>query len=130
MIPRLDESSFQIYAAKSYDNKNCMDILEFQEDLSRIKYIKRLFKKYDETKMLKERLVLNHLIVFYNVFDNSAATRILVFRLEEYLRFLKPFLEFLNYWPDKIENIGFDGITIYSDDIDSDEYIMKTLRGI
>jgi len=62
----IDDNNFLLYAAKHYDNPNCTDVLEFQEDLNRIKYIKRLFKKYSETGELKERLIINHLTVVYN----------------------------------------------------------------
>ena len=126
----LDESTFAVYAAKNYDNKDCCDILELQDDLNRIKYIKRLFKKYEDTGVLKDRLVINHIIVIYNVFEHEAATRMLVFKLGEYLRYLKPFLVFLHYWPDKIEKIGAEELTIYSDDVESDEHIVETLGRI
>ena len=64
----IDESNFLLFAAKNYDNPQCHDILEFQDDLQRFKYLKRLFSKYEETGKIKERLVFKHLIVLYNVF--------------------------------------------------------------
>lgn len=92
MIDNLTEQNFSLFAAQSYNNPSCMDVLEFQEDLNRIKYLKRLFKRYDEKGDLKERLVINHLIVIYNVFEREAATRMLVMKLDGYLHYLKPFL--------------------------------------
>ena len=89
----LNDKNFMLYAAKFYDNKNCVDILEFHDDLNRIKYLKRLFKKYKETGDIKVQLVINHLIVVYNVFYPTAATKMLVFKLDEYLDYLKPFLK-------------------------------------
>ena len=79
----LTEANFELYAAQHYDNPNCIDILEFQDDLSRIKYIKRLFKRYKETNDLKVRLILNHLVTFYNVFPPEYGTKMLIFKLEE-----------------------------------------------
>jgi hypothetical protein len=128
MIEQLTEHNFSLYAATYYDNPNCTDILEFYEDLNRIKYIKRLFKKYEDTGDLKERLVLNHLITFYNVFDSRGGTKMLIFKLHEHLQYLKPFLVLLNYWPEKID--GIEGLNILDDDIKMDENIVKVLRGI
>ena len=60
MNGELTEKNFLVYAMKAYNNPHCMDLEEFQEDLKRIKYIKRLFKKYLETGQLRARLVINH----------------------------------------------------------------------
>lgn len=128
MIETLTEHNFSLYAAKYYDNPNCTDILEFHEDLNRIKYIKRLLKKYEETGELKERLILNHIITFYNVFEPVAGTRMLIYKLKDQLQYLKPFLVFLNYWPERLENI--DGIEVQSSDVPLDTNIVKVLRGI
>jgi len=127
---KIDESNFMLFAAKHYDNTNCTDVLEFQEDLNRIKYIKRLFKKYDETGVLKERLILNHLIVFYNVFQPEAATKMLCYKLIDYLPYLKPFLEFLSFWPEMITGLGRDELSLVSNEIQSDENIIVQLREI
>lgn len=126
----IDESNFSLYAAKHYDNANCTDVLEFQEDLNRIKYIKRLFKKYEETGVLKERLILNHLIVFYNVFQPEAATKMLCYKLIDYLKYLKPFLEFLSFWPAYIDGLGRENHTILSNEVESDVTIITSLRKI
>jgi hypothetical protein len=126
----LDESNFLLFTAKNYDNPNCMDQLEFEEDLNRIKYIKRLFKKYKDKGELKERLILNHLIILYNVFQHEACTKILCFKLNEYIDYLKPFLLYLNYWPtnEEIGSFGFDEKYIYNSDIKMDQYIINVLR--
>mgnify|MGYP006251878411 FL=1 len=65
MFETLDDSNFMLFAAKYYDNPSCVDTNEFEDDLSRIKYIKRLFRKYKDTGELRERLIFNHLIVLY-----------------------------------------------------------------
>jgi len=96
----LNEENFLIYAIKNYDNPECKSMAEFEEDLSRFVYLKRLFRKYHKTGELKERLILNHLITFYNVFGVQAATRILFYKIEPELHYiLKTFLVYLNYVP-------------------------------
>jgi hypothetical protein len=129
MDDKVDETNFVLYAAKNYDNPGCFDTLEFYEDLKRIKYIKRHFNKYAESGELKERLILNHIIVLYNVFGN-AATKLLMFRLQGHYNYLKPFLIFLNRMPESITGIGIQNTTIYSSDIAIDQYIVDTLRKI
>jgi len=130
MFETLDDSNFMLFAAKFYDNPSCMDQLEFEEDLKRIKYIKRLFRKYKDGGELRERLILNHLIVLYNVFYHKSCTRMLCFRLYEYLDYLKPFLVYLNYWPEKVDAIGVDKEIIIGSQIAVDQSIIDTLRKI
>lgn len=97
----LTDNTLMLYAMKHYDNSQCMGIQEFQEDLGRIKYIKRLFRKYQKNGVLRERLILNHIIIMYNVFGIRAATRILFFKIDqEHHSLLKTFLVFLNYLPE------------------------------
>jgi hypothetical protein len=129
MIDKLDETNFLLYAAKHYDNPQCFDTLEFYEDLARFKYIKRLYNRYEETNELKERLVLNHLIILYNVFG-PAATKMLFFKLDGYHHMLKPFIVLLGRMPDIIKGIGIQNKTIFSSDIHMDEKIVQILRKI
>lgn len=130
MIEKLDETNFLLYCAKYYDNPQCFDTLEFYDDLKRIKYIKRLFNKYVESGDLKERLILNHIIVLCNVFGPVHASRILFFKLKTFYPQLKPFLEILGYMPEKINNIGFIPFEVNSEDVLSDPYIEEVLRNI
>lgn len=129
MIDKLDETNFLLYAAKHYDNPQCFDTLEFYEDLARFKYIKRLFNRYEESGDLKERLIINHLIILYNVFGTSA-TRMLFFKLDGYYHMLKPFVVLLGQMPEIIHGIGIQNKTIISSDIHMDENIVKILRKI
>jgi hypothetical protein len=129
MIDKLDESNFMLYAAKHYDNPQCFDTLEFYEDLSRFKYIKRLFNRYEESGELKERLILNHLIILYNVFG-PATTKMLFFKLNGHLHLLKPFIILLGFLPDKVTGVGVENKTIIISDIHMDENIVKLLRKI
>jgi hypothetical protein len=88
---------------KHYDNPQCTSIEEFHEDMNRIKYLKRLLRKYKSTGILRERLILNHIIIFYNIFGVEAGTRLLFNRIEEDLHpYLKTFIVFINSLPDKI----------------------------
>lgn len=126
----VDDGNFMLYAAKAYENPNCTDILEFNDDLNRIKYIKRLFNKHLEKNDLKERLIINHIVVLYNVFEINSCTMMLVYKLREYLPQLKPFLVMLNYWPEKIHGVGKDKETIIGSDVSLDQDIVARLRKI
>lgn len=124
----LSDKNFLIYAAKAYDRPSCIQS-EFEEDLNRIQYIKRLLTKYYSTKVLKDRLIMNHLIIFYNVFGVEAATKMLFYRLEKRdLEVIKPFLLLLNYLPTVVA--GIDGRTIITSDIKLDKGAVKALRQI
>lgn len=125
----LNEDNFLLCAAKWYDNPQCFDTVEFYDDIKRFKYLKRLFGKYAEFGDLKEQLILNHIIILYNVFG-EAATKMLFMKLEGYHHYLKPFIVLLGYMPDKIEHIGADDRTIYSSDITMDQHIINVLRKI
>jgi len=125
----LTEENFPMFAMREYNNMQCTDLEEFHDDLKKIKYIKRLFNIYKNDGQLKERLILNHLIVFYNVFPIQAGTRILFYKIEEHFwPMLKTFLIFLDRMPDKIESIR--GKTILSTDIKLDDGIVTRLRTI
>ena len=123
----LNEKNFLLYAMQHYENPQCVEVEEFNDDLKKIKYIKRLFNQYAIEGVLKERLLLNHIIVFYNVFSVEAATRILFYKLEENIwPMLKTFLFYLNFLPNKIESIN--GRTILTTEILMDQGIVDSLR--
>lgn len=126
----INETNFILYAAKHYNNPDCFDTEEFLTDLKRFKYIKRLFNKYKETGDLRERLILNHIIIIYNVFGIVPATKMLFFRLDGNYDCLKPFLEFLGYLPKKVYDIGITRSTIICSDIIGDIKIEEALRKI
>jgi hypothetical protein len=106
----LDNKNFELYAAKYYDNPCCLSVEDFYEDLARFKYIIRLLRRYRETGLIQERLVLNHIISIYNVFDIKAATRMMFYRIDDELwSALKTFLIYLNYLPtSQYKNINVD----------------------
>ena len=125
----LNDDNFLMFAMKEYNDIQCTDIEEFYDDLKKIKYIKRLFNIYKNTGQLKERLILNHLIVFYNVFPVQSGTRILFYKIEKsFWPMLKTFLIFLDRMPEKIDSIR--GETIRTSDIQLDEGIVTRLRSI
>lgn len=124
----LNDENFLIYAVKMYDSPHCI-MSEFEGDLKRTKYVKRLFNRYKQTKVLKERLILNHIILLYNVFGAEAATRILFYRVDEKdYDVLKTFLIYLNYMPEKVK--GIRGKDIISSDIFIDMTAAELLRQI
>jgi hypothetical protein len=97
----LTSNNYIMFAMKHYDNPQCLDIDEFYSDINRIKYLKRLFKRYTTTGELKERLILNHIIVLSNVFGIVPCARLLFFRMEnDYHQLLKTFMVFLNVLPE------------------------------
>ena len=123
----LNEKNFLLYAMKEYDNPQCVQVEEFYDDLKKVKYIKRLFNQYLNEGVLKERLLLNHIIVFYNVFPVRSATRMLFLKIEEkFWPILKTFLVYLSYMSEIIEPIN--GRAILSDDIQLDQGVVDKLR--
>tara|TARA_R110002020_G_scaffold367435_1_gene579309 strand:+ start:110 stop:502 length:393 start_codon:yes stop_codon:yes gene_type:complete len=125
----LTDHNVDMYALKAYDNIHCENIDEFYDDMKRIKYIKRLFNRYTQTGELKDRLILNHIIVLYNVFPVEAASRILFFKIDvnDYSK-LKTFLVFLGYMPEVVK--GVRGRDILNSDISLDVSIISKLRNI
>ena len=124
----LDSSNFLLYAAKHYDNPQCFDTKDFYDDLKRFKYLKRLFNRYKETGELKERLIINHLQVLYNLFGSEATTRMLFFSLKKHHECLKPFLILFNNMPEIVKNI--EGKDILNSNITMDLTVVETLRKI
>ena len=97
MYETINPNNVVMYAIKNYENPQCEGEKEFEDDLKRFKYIKRLLRKHYDTGVLKERLILNHLIVLHNVFNTTACVTLLLYKIqEEYWPVLKSFLIFLN----------------------------------
>jgi hypothetical protein len=123
---QLEESTFSLFAARHYDNPNCRDVEEFNEDLMRFSHILRLFNRYRNTGELRERLILNHLIVIYNTFG-SRATEMLFLKMEGHHSQLKPFVDFLAFLP---ETVKYSGRIIITDTIEPDAIITEKLKEI
>ena len=122
----LNEDNYLVYALQNYNSPECSGMDDFEEDVKRFKYLKRLFRRYERTEVLNDRLILNHLIVLYNVFD-KAATPLLFYKIDkEHWSVLKTFLVFLNRMP--MEQIVTGGVR--GDDIQLDMKVIKILREI
>lgn len=128
MFDDLNDDNFMIYAMKCYNSPNCV-MSEFEGDIKRTKYLKRLFRKYKVTKILKERLILNHIILLNNVFGPQVTSRILFYRTDEKdYDVLKTFLVYLGIMPDFIG--GLNGKNIRSADISLDMNVAEILEKI
>jgi hypothetical protein len=130
MIDKVDETNFLLYAAKHYENPHCYDTVEFYEDLNRFKYIKRLLNKYEETGEIKDRLIINHLTIIYNVFGVEAGTRLLFLKLRNYLHLIKPFLILMGTLPDVVYKVGIEGHDVFTSEIPMEQSIVDVLRKI
>ena len=97
----LTPETIDIFAKRHYDNPSDVNSEEFEDDMKRFKYLKRLFRKFDTTKELKSRLIINHIIVLTNVFGIDAATTLLFFKIDrQHWALLKTFLVFLHFMPE------------------------------
>ena len=128
MFDDLNDNNFMMYAAKCYTSPHCI-MSEFEGDIKRTKYLKRLFRKYKVTKSLKERLILNHIILLNNVFGPDPMARILFYKIDERDHdILKTFLSYLNLMPEMI--YGINGKNIRSSDIPLDINVAEILTQI
>jgi hypothetical protein len=124
----LNNDNIMMYAMKAYDRPNCI-MSEFKDDMKRFNYLKRLFRRYRKLGELREQLVLNHLVVLYNVFGPEVATRTLFFKMskDDYST-LKTYLLFLSYMPERVR--GIKGQDIISSDVPVDMVVAQTLRDL
>ena len=97
MYENITSDNVMMFAVKYYDNPQCEGEKEFHDDMKRFKYIKRLLRKHKDHSILKERLLLNHIIILNNLFGPEACVTLLLFKIQrEYWCTLKSFLLFLN----------------------------------
>jgi hypothetical protein len=129
MNEKLTDKNFLLFCATHYDNAQYASTEDFIEDMNRIKYIKKLVTRYVENGELKERLILNHIIVLNNCFGPEALCRILYLKLKPQMRYIKPFLVLLNIIPDEIRNVN-DEVVVFTDEIEMDELIVQRLRKV
>ncbi len=128
MIDELNDDNFLIYAMKCYNAPHCI-MSEFESDIKRTKYLKRLFRRYKITKSLKERLILNHIILLNNVFGPEATSRILFYKIDERdYDILKTFLSYLNIMPEMVYGIKGKNISVV--EIPIDVNVAEILRKI
>jgi hypothetical protein len=122
---KLNEGNFLIYAMHHYDNPQCHSLQEFEEDIKKFLYLKKLLSRYKNYDELRERLILNHIIVLYNIFGD-AATRMLFHKIDKSCwDVLVTFLVYLDRMPEELPEYG-----IILSDIVLDETIISTLRKI
>jgi hypothetical protein len=110
LFDELNNANFELYAAKHYRNLQCLSTEEFYDDVAKFKYVVRLLRRYRDTGKIQERLILNHIISIYNVFEIAAANRMMFHRVDVNLwPVLKTFLIYLNYLPENLhKNINID----------------------
>lgn len=121
----LNENNFLVYAMHHYDNPQCHSLEEFEEDLKKFLYLKKLLSRYKKDGELRERLILNHIIVLYNVFGD-AATNMLFYKIDEsHWSVLITFLVYLERMPEEIPNYS-----ILLSDYMLDERVISSLRKI
>ena len=125
MNQMLTEDNFLTYAMHHYDNTQCYSLEEFNADLKRFLYLKKLFNRYKTDGDLKENLIINHLIVLYNIFGEHA-TNMLFFKIEkEYWNCLVTFLVYLSRMPEEMIQYR-----LKLSDVELDDHIIQTLRKI
>ena len=129
MHENLTDKNFLLYCASHYDNVKYASTEDFVEDLNRLKYIKKLITRYTEYGELKERLILNHIIVLNNCFGPEVLCRILYLKLRPQMKYIKPFLVLLNIMPERLYNIDDEKI-IDTDLSDMDQNIVAKLRKV
>lgn len=126
MFNDLNDDNILLYAVKCYDKPNCIQS-EFNDDYRKIRYIKRLLKKYRLTSEMRERLLLNHIILLQNVFGVEATTRMLFLKISEKdFSTLKTFLVYTSAMPEVVR--GINGRDIISSDIQLDWTVVEKLR--
>jgi hypothetical protein len=129
MINDLCDENFLLYAAKAYDRPHIVTS-EFEDDLKKIKYVKRLLRKYRQTGEFKERLVLNHVIILANCFGVEATVNMLFFKVDpEDYPLLKTILIFLNYMPKRF-TVSFNKYHVRQEEIPVNLEIANRLRNL
>tara|TARA_R110000764_G_scaffold190918_1_gene276180 strand:- start:136 stop:522 length:387 start_codon:yes stop_codon:yes gene_type:complete len=126
---QLNEDNFLLYAIKNYHSPGSMGMSDLESDLKKFKYIKRLLNRYQKTGEISERLVLNHLVILYNVFGD-ATTDMLFYKLDkEFWSDLKTYLVYLHRMP--LETVVSPGtLRIKETDISLNDELIKVLRSL
>lgn len=125
-MEQLTNDNYLILCAKYYRNPQCSSTEEFLEDLKRIKYLKKIFTRYNTSKQIDERLVLNHVIILNNVFGPNFLCRMIFLKMFDQINVIKPFLIYLNLLPKKVDNVNNTVYDTY--DIEMNTDIIDRLR--
>lgn len=127
LFHNLTDDNIELYTMKHYDNPQCTSMKDYQEDMKTFKYIKRLLNQYNDDGQLKEKLLLKHFIILYNIFAPEPGTRILFYKVDEtFYPTIKTFLVYLNFMPIVVK--GIRGQDIISSNIQLDEVAVTKLR--
>jgi len=122
LFNELNEENFLIFAIKNYENPQAVTREDFDKDLSRFRYIKRLLKRYKSGGELKVHLLINHFIILYNIFGD-ATTPMLFYKIDKSLwSSIKTFIVFLDKLPDFPKS--------YIHEIELDQTCLDALNGI
>ena len=114
----LNEKNYLMFAIKHYDNPQSVTVDDFMEDMKKFKYLKRLLKRYLKTGVLRVNLILNHLIILFNVFGEGTIP-LLMYKLgEEYYSIIKTFLVYINRIAPQNNTGIFANINIDNDVLD------------
>lgn len=125
MFEKITEKNFLLFSMHHYDNPQCSNLDEFNEDLKRFVYLKKLFMRYKDNGDLRERLIINHIIVLHNLFG-IATTEMLFLKIDkEYWQPLITFLVYLGRMPEEVPDFG-----IKLSEITLDEKVIMILRKI
>lgn len=119
----LTEENFLIYCMNHYENPHCSDLQEFEEDLRRVQTIRKLCKRYQTGGELKERIIMNNVIILFNVFGKKA-TNILLQQLKDHHSIILPFLKQLNYLP---KLVSYNNKILDTDTIEPDKEVEARL---
>lgn len=106
----LNNDTFISYAMKHYDNPSCRTLDEFNDDVNRFRYLKKILNRYAASdNTVNFRLIVNHIVILYNIFEYNACTTMLFFKTDkEHWSIIKPILTYLNYLPEYIPDIGIN----------------------
>lgn len=122
LFTELNEENFLLFAIKNYENPQAVAKEDFDRDLNHFKYIKRLFRRYKNTGVLKTHLLINHFVILYNIFGD-ATTPMLFFKIDNDLwSYMKTFVVFMNKLPEYPKS--------YIHDIPIDPYCAQELEKI
>lgn len=122
----LNDANYLLYAMHNYTNSQCSGAEEFTEDLAIPIHLKKLFTRYHVNQVLKERLITNHIISFFNVFEPKSAATLLFYKLDPiYYSYLKTFLTILGRCPD---SVSFNGTIWNLNKIEIDQYLLNRLN--
>jgi len=123
----LTHENFALYTAKHYQSDKYYTDEDYTNDLNRIKYIKKLITRYVDNGDLRERLLLNHIIILNNCFTPIPLLKILYLKLKPQMKYVKPFLVAINVMQDVIYNVNGEA-AVHTDSIEMDEHIVRKLR--